>query len=160
MKQEYKRPVMFAAAVFFVFCSIYFGTRLIAFYSAEYPKWTGKSRDGNWQAVIKKSGDAPGFSGNLYWTGSRTSLRETYLERLVVTFDDEVALSSDIETPMVDYSGGTFPDGSLKEESVSFLERIREAELKGHDITVQLTWRQGKHADHAEFALDKRTLFH
>ncbi|KKB74862.1 MULTISPECIES: DUF4944 domain-containing protein [Bacillus] len=160
MKQEYKRPVMFAAAVFFVFCCVYSGAKLIAFYSAEYPKWIGNSRDGNWQAVIKKSGDAPGFSGNLYWTGSRTSLRETYLERLVVTFDDEVFLCSDIETPMVDYSGGTFPDGGSKEESVSFLERIQDAELKGRDITVQLTWRQGTHAAHAEFALDRRTLFH
>ncbi|MEH6971972.1 DUF4944 domain-containing protein [Bacillus glycinifermentans] len=60
---------MFAAAVFFVFCCVYSGAKLIAFYSAEYPKWIGNSRDGNWQAVIKKSGGAPGFSGNSYWTG-------------------------------------------------------------------------------------------
>lgn len=78
MKQEYKRPVMFAAAVFFVFCCVYSGAKLIAFYSAEYPKWIGNSRDGNWQAVIKKAA-APQVSAEIHiGPGSRLSSRDVF----------------------------------------------------------------------------------
>ncbi|MED1738391.1 DUF4944 domain-containing protein [Bacillus swezeyi] len=41
----------------------------------------------------EKSGDAPGFSGDFYWTG-RSQPDDTYSETLVVTFDDQIALSS------------------------------------------------------------------
>nr|WP_254416540.1 DUF4944 domain-containing protein [Bacillus glycinifermentans] len=77
------------------------------------PGWKLAGRD-------KKKRRRPRFQRKFILDRGRASLRETYLERLVVTFDDEVALSSGIETPMIDYSGGTFPDGGLKEDSVSF----------------------------------------
>ncbi|MCY7836900.1 YdhH/YoaO family protein [Bacillus haynesii] len=155
MKQEYKRPVLFISSLFMAFCAVYFGGRLIGFYMAEYPKWNGQSADGNWEAVIKKGDEGREFSGNLYWTGSRERLDDTYLEKLVVKFGDEIVLNAQIETPMKDYAGGEFPAGGSKEQSVSFLEGLEEAEFAGRKVTVQLDWREGKQASHTAFTLDK-----
>ncbi|MFN2746882.1 MULTISPECIES: DUF4944 domain-containing protein [Bacillus] len=154
MKQEYKRPLLFASALLMAFCFLYYGGKLIGFYMTEYPKWTGKSADGNWEAVIKKSDN--GYSGDLYWTGGEPD--DTYLETFVVKFDDETALSSEIETAMSDYSGGVLPGGGRKEESVSFLENMEESEFDGRTVTVQLNWRQGKHVSRTEFILEKKTF--
>ncbi|MCQ5457350.1 YdhH/YoaO family protein, partial [Bacillus paralicheniformis] len=48
-----------------------------------------------------------------------------------------------------------FPGGGSKEQSVSFLEELEEAEFAGRKITVQLDWREGKQASHTAFTLDK-----
>ncbi|WP_145685760.1 DUF4944 domain-containing protein, partial [Bacillus paralicheniformis] len=140
MKQEYKRPLLFIASLFTAFCTVYFGGRLIGFYMTEYPKWNGQSADGNWEAVIKKIEGRTLFGGDLYWTGDRGELDDIYLEKLVVKFGDEIVLNSQVETPMKDYAGGEFPGGGSKEQSVSFLEELEEAEFAGRKITVQLDW--------------------
>ncbi|WP_435541476.1 DUF4944 domain-containing protein [Bacillus paralicheniformis] len=155
MKQEYKRPLLFIASLFTAFCTVYFGGRLIGFYMTEYPKWNGQSADGNWEAVIKKIEGRTLFGGDLYWTGDRGELDDIYLEKLVVKFGDEIVLNSQVETPMKDYAGGEFPGGGSKEQSVSFLEELEEAEFAGRKVTVQLDWREGKQASHTAFTLDK-----
>ncbi|MCY8351025.1 YdhH/YoaO family protein [Bacillus haynesii] len=50
---------------------------------------------------------------------------------------------------------GFFPGGGSKEQSVSFLEGLEEAEFAGRKVTVQLDWREGKQASHTAFTLDK-----
>ncbi|MSN99297.1 DUF4944 domain-containing protein [Bacillus paralicheniformis] len=155
MKQEYKRPLLFIASLFTAFCAVYFGGRLIGFYMTEYPKWNGQSADGNWEAVIKKIEGRALFGGDLYWTGDRGELDDIYLEKLVVRFGDEIVLNTQVETPMRDYAGGEFPGGGSKEQSVSFLEGLEEAEFAGRKVTVQLDWRKGKQASHTAFTLDK-----
>lgn len=126
----------------------------------EYPKWQGESKDRNWEAVFSKHEDAPNeYSGNLYWIGDTDKADSTYMESLIVKKDDEVLLSSDTEIPIRDYSGGTFCDGSAKEKSVSFLERLDEHELEGHEITIEVKWKQGDHYSASQFTLNEKTLF-
>jgi len=105
--------------------------------------------------VIKKIDGRALFGGELYWTGDRGKLDDTYLEKLVVKFGDEIVLNAQIETPVKDYAGGKFPGGGSKEQSVSFLEGLEEAEIAGREVTVQLDWREGKQASHTGFTLDK-----
>ncbi|MCY8282289.1 DUF4944 domain-containing protein, partial [Bacillus inaquosorum] len=107
-----------------------------------------------------KHEDAPNeYSGNLYWIGDTDKADSTYMESLIVKKDDEVLLSSDTEIPIRDYSGGTFCDGSAKEKSVSFLERLDEHELEGHEITIEVKWKQGDHYSASQFTLNEKTLF-
>ncbi|MCY8276246.1 DUF4944 domain-containing protein, partial [Bacillus inaquosorum] len=120
----------------------------------------GESTDRNWEAVFSKHEDAPNeYSGNLYWIGDTDKADSTYMESLIVKKDDEVLLSSDTEIPIRDYSGGTFCDGSAKEKSVSFLERLDEHELEGHEITIEVKWKQGDHYSASQFTLNEKTLF-
>lgn len=126
----------------------------------EYPKWQGESKDRNWEAVFSKHEDAPNeYSGNLYWIGDTDKADSAYMESLIVKKDDEVLLSSGTEIPIRDYSGGTFCDGSAKEKSVSFLERLDEHELEGHEITIEVKWKQGDHYSASQFTLNEKTLF-
>ncbi|XBO87462.1 DUF4944 domain-containing protein [Bacillus licheniformis] len=62
----------------------------------------------------------------MYWTGSRERLDDTYLEKLIVKFGDEIVLNSQIETPMKDYAGGKFTGGGSKEQSVSFWKGLKK----------------------------------
>lgn len=101
----------------------------------------------------KKNEDAP------YWIGEPHETDNTYLESLIVKKDDEILLSSDTEIPMHDYAGGTYRDGSAKEKSVSFLERLDEHELEGHDITIEVKWKQGNHYSASQLTLNEMTLF-
>ncbi|MCY8163314.1 YdhH/YoaO family protein, partial [Bacillus inaquosorum] len=122
--------------------------------------WQGESKDRNWEAVFSKHEDAPNeYSGNLYWIGDTDKADSTYMESLIVKKDDEVLLSSDTEIPIRDYSGGTFCDGSAKEKSVSFLERLDEHELEGHEITIEVKGKQGDHYSASQFTLNEKTLF-
>nr|WGD79024.1 DUF4944 domain-containing protein [Bacillus subtilis] len=51
-------------------------------------------------------------------------------------------------------------DGSAKEKSFSFLERLEESDLKGSKITVQVKWKQDNQSFNTEkFVLSKKTLF-
>ncbi len=81
------------------------------------------------------------------------------MESLIVKKDNEVLLNSNTEIAMHDYSGGTFRDGSAKEKSVSFLERLDEHELEGHDITIEVKWKQGDHYSASQLTLNEKTLF-
>ncbi|TWJ97562.1 hypothetical protein CHCC20442_2708 [Bacillus licheniformis] len=74
---------------------------------------------------------------------------------MVTKFGNEIVLNSQIETPMKDYAGGKFTGGGSKEQSVSFLEGLEEAEFAGRKVTIQLDWREGKQASHTGFTLDK-----
>ncbi|MCY7766986.1 DUF4944 domain-containing protein, partial [Bacillus inaquosorum] len=146
MSSHYKYPLIFTSSLLFAFCLIFFSYQLIHHVRLEYPKWQGESKDRNWEAVFSKHEDAPNeYSGNLYWIGDTDKADSTYMESLIVKKDDEVLLSSDTEIPIRDYSGGTFCDGSAKEKSVSFLERLDEHELEGHEITIEVKWKQGDH---------------
>lgn len=111
-------------------------------------------------SCFQKNEDAPNeYSGKLYWIGDTIEIDNTYLESLIVKKDDEILLSSDTEIPMHDYAGGTFSDGSAKEKSVSFLERLDEHELEGHDITIEVKWKQGNHYSASQLTLNEKTLF-
>ncbi|UZD52053.1 DUF4944 domain-containing protein [Bacillus sp. B28] len=101
----------------------------------EYPNYIGESKDKHWEDVFAKNEDAPNeYSGNLYWISDQAKADNTYLKSLIVKKDDEVLLHSHTETPISDYSGAVFRDGSPKEKSVSFLAPIDETKLKGHDL--------------------------
>ncbi|WIW26524.1 DUF4944 domain-containing protein [Bacillus inaquosorum] len=160
MSSHYKYPVIFTSSLLFAFCLIFFSYQLIHHVRLEYPKWQGESKDRNWEAVFSKHEDAPNeYSGNLYWIGDTDKADSTYIESLIIKKDDEVLLSSDTEIPIRDYSGGTFCDGSAKEKSVSFLERLDEHELEGHEITIEVKWKQGDHYSASQFTLNEKTLF-
>ncbi|MCY7759287.1 DUF4944 domain-containing protein [Bacillus inaquosorum] len=160
MSSHYKYPLIFTSSLLFAFCLIFFSYQLIHHVRLEYPKWQGESKDRNWEAVFSKHEDAPNeYSGNLYWIGDTDKADSTYMESLIVKKDDEVLLSSDTEIPIRDYSGGTFCDGSAKEKSVSFLERLDEHELEGHEITIEVKWKQGDHYSASQFTLNEKTLF-
>ncbi|CUB18156.1 YdhH/YoaO family protein [Bacillus spizizenii] len=160
MSSHYKYPLIFTASLLLAFCLIFFSYQLIHYVRLEYPNWQGESKDRNWEAVFTKNEDAPNeYSGNLYWIGDTDKADSTYVESLIVKKDDEVLLSSDTEIPIRDYSGGTSRDGSAKEESVSFLERLDEHELEGHDITIEVKWKQGNHYSASQFTLNEKTLF-
>ncbi|MEG7381936.1 DUF4944 domain-containing protein [Bacillus subtilis] len=160
MSNHYKYPLIFAASLLLVFCLIFFSYQLIHHVRLEYPNWRGESKDRNWEAVFTKNEDALNeYSGNLYWIGDTAKADNTYVESLIVKKDDEVLLNSDTEIPIRDYSGGTSRDGSAKEKSVSFLERLDEHELEGHDITVEVKWKQGDHYTASQFSLNEKTLF-
>ncbi len=160
MSSHYKYPLIFTASLLLAFCLIFFSYQLIHYVRLEYPNWQGESKDRNWEAVFTKNEDAPNeYSGNLYWIGDTDKADSTYVESLIVKKDDEVLRSSDTEIPIRDYSGGTSRDGSEKEESVSFLERLDEHELEGHDITIEVKWKQGNHYSASQFTLNEKTLF-
>ncbi|MER0468888.1 DUF4944 domain-containing protein [Bacillus cabrialesii subsp. cabrialesii] len=160
MSSHYKYPLIFTASLLVAFCLIYFSYQLIHHVRLEYPNWQGESKDQNWEAVFTKNEDAPNeYSGNLYWIGNAAETDNTYVESLIVKKDDEVLLSSDTEIPMRAYSGGTSRDGSAKEKSVSFLERLDEHELEGHDISIEVKWKQGEHNAASHFHLHEKTLF-
>ncbi|MEC5227796.1 DUF4944 domain-containing protein [Bacillus inaquosorum] len=160
MSSHYKYPLIFTSSLLFAFCLIFFSYQLIHHVRLEYPKWQGESKDRNWEAVFSKHEDAPNeYSGNLYWIGDTDKADSTYMESLIVKKDDEVLLSSDTEIPIRDYSSGTFCDGSAKEKSVSFLERLDEHELEGHEITIEVKWKQGDHYSASQFTLNEKTLF-
>ncbi|MCY7901460.1 DUF4944 domain-containing protein [Bacillus inaquosorum] len=160
MSSHYKYPLIFTSSLLLAFCLIFFSYQLIHHVRLEYPKWQGESKDRNWEAVLSKHEDAPNeYSGNLYWIGDTDKADSTYMESLIVKKDDEVLLSSDTEIPIRDYSGGTFCDGSAKEKSVSFLERLDEHELEGHEITIEVKWKQGDHYSASQFTLNEKTLF-
>ncbi|MCY8503756.1 DUF4944 domain-containing protein [Bacillus inaquosorum] len=160
MSSHYKYPLIFTSSLLLAFCLIFFSYQLIHHVRLEYPKWQGESKDRNWEAVFSKHEDAPNeYSGNLYWIGDTDKADSTYMESLIVKKDDEVLLSSDTEIPIRDYSGGTFCDGSAKEKSVSFLERLDEHELEGHEITIEVKWKQGDHYSASQFTLNEKTLF-
>ncbi|AWM15941.1 DUF4944 domain-containing protein [Bacillus inaquosorum] len=160
MSSHYKYPLIFTSSLLFAFCLIFFSYQLIHHVRLEYPKWQGESKDRNWEAVFSKHEDAPNeYSGNLYWIGDTDKADSTYMESLIVKKDDEVLLSSGTEIPIRDYSGGTFCDGSAKEKSVSFLERLDEHELEGHEITIEVKWKQGDHYSASQFTLNEKTLF-
>lgn len=160
MSSHYKYPLIFAAFLLIAFCLIFFSYRLIHHVRLEYPNWQGESKDQNWKAVFKKNEDAPNeYSGELNWIGDTNETDNTYLESLIVKKDNEVLLNSNIEIPMRDYSGGTFRDGSAKEKSISFLERLDEHELEGHDITIEVKWKQGDHYAASQLTLNEKTLF-
>ncbi|AFI27177.1 MULTISPECIES: YdhH/YoaO family protein [unclassified Bacillus (in: firmicutes)] len=160
MSSHYKYPLIFTAFLLIAFCLIFFSYRLIHHVRLEYPNWQGESKDQNWEAVFKKNEDAPNeYSGELYWIGDTNETADTYLESLIVKKDNEVLLNSNTEIPMRDYSGGTFRDGSAKEKSVSFLERLDEHELEGHDITIEVKWKQGDHYSASQLTLHEKTLF-
>ncbi|MGG0777328.1 DUF4944 domain-containing protein [Bacillus rugosus] len=160
MSSSFKYPLIFTATFLLAFCLIFFSYQLIHHVRLEYPNWQGESKDQNWEAVFTKNEDALNeYSGNLYWIGDTAEADITYVESLIVKKDDEVLLSSDTEIPMRDYSGGTSRDGSAKEKSVSFLERLDEHELKGHDITIEVKWKQGDHYAASHFTLNEKTLF-
>ncbi|MBU2661830.1 DUF4944 domain-containing protein [Bacillus cabrialesii] len=160
MSSHYKYPLIFTASLLVAFCLIFFSYQLIHHVRLEYPNWQGKSKDQNWEAVFTKNEDAPNeYSGNLYWIGNEDETDNTYMESLIVKKDDEVLLSSDTEIPMRAYSGGTSRDGSAKEKSISFLERLDEHELEGHDISIEVKWKQGKHAAASHFHLHEKNLF-
>jgi len=160
MSSHYKYPLIFTASLLVAFCLIFFSYQLIDHVRLEYPNWQGKSKDQNWEAVFTKNEDALNeYSGNLYWIGNADETDNTYVESLVVKKDDEVLLSSDTEMPMRAYSGGTSRDGSAKEKSISFLERLDEHELEGHDISIEVKWKQGKHDAASHFYLHEKTLF-
>jgi hypothetical protein len=73
------------------------------------------------EAVFTKNEEAPiEYIGNLYWISDQAKADNTYLESLIVKKDDEVLLHSNTETPVRDFSGGSFRDGSPKEKSISF----------------------------------------
>ncbi|XLG09148.1 Hypothetical protein ACI5QM_00613 [Bacillus subtilis] len=152
MSSHYKYSLIFTAFLLIAFCLIFFSYHLIHHVRLEYPNWQGESKDQNWEAVFKKNEDAPNeYSGELYWIGDTIETDNTYLESLM--------LRSDTEIPMHDYSGGTFSDGSAKEKSVSFLERLDEHELEGHDITIEVKWKQGNHYSASQLTLNEKTLF-
>ncbi|WP_414558704.1 DUF4944 domain-containing protein [Bacillus swezeyi] len=159
MFKQYSRPIIFIASVFMIFLVLFFGFKLFYYYKLEYPKWEGKSKDQNWEVTIKKGEIASGYNGDLYWIGNKKNIDNTYLEQLVVKFDNEVALNDKTETPMKDYSGGTFDNGASKEKSVSFLAELEESQLDGHKVTVQVKWKQGNKKYSSEISLDKKTLF-
>ncbi|RJS54757.1 DUF4944 domain-containing protein [Bacillus subtilis] len=160
MSSHYKYPLIFTASLLVAFCLIFFSYHLIHQVRLEYPNWQGKSKDQNWEAVFTKNEDAPNeYSGNLYWIGNEDETDNTYVESLIVKKDDEVLLSSDTEIPMRAYSGGTSRDGSAKEKSISFLERLDEHELEGHDISIEVKWKQGKHDAASHFHLHEKNLF-
>ncbi|AMA51286.1 DUF4944 domain-containing protein [Bacillus inaquosorum] len=160
MSSHYKYPLIFTSSLLFAFCLIFFSYQLIHHVRLEYPKWQGESKDRNWEAVFSKHEDAPNeYSGNLYWIGDTDKADSTYMESLIVKKDDEVLLSSYTEIPIRDYSSGTFCDGSAKEKSVSFLERLDEHELEGHEITIEVKWKQGDHYSASQFTLNEKTLF-
>ncbi|MCY8423587.1 DUF4944 domain-containing protein [Bacillus vallismortis] len=160
MFSHYKYPLIFTASLLVAFCLIFFSYHLFHDVRLEYPNWQGESKDRNWEAVFTKNEDAPNeYSGNLYWIGDTAQADHTYIESLIVKKDHEVLLRSHTEIPMRDYSGGTSRDGSAKETSVSFLERLDEHELEGHDITVEVIWKQGDHATASQFSLNEKTLF-
>lgn len=120
----------------------------------------GRKQRSELGSCFHKNEDAPNeYSGKLYWIGDTIEIDNTYLESLIVKKDDEVLLSSDTEIPMHDYAGGTFSDGSAKEKSVSFLERLDEHELEGHDITIEVKWKQGNHYSASQLTLNEKTLF-
>ncbi|MCY7960017.1 YdhH/YoaO family protein [Bacillus spizizenii] len=148
------------ASLLLTFCLIFFSYQLIQHVGMEYPNWQGESKDQDWKAVFTKNEDAPNeYSGNLYWIGDTDKADNTYVESLIVKKDDEILLSSDTEIPIRDYSGGTSLDGSAKEESISFLERLDEHELEGHDITIEVKWKQGDHYSASQLTLNEKTLF-
>ncbi|MGG4364350.1 YdhH/YoaO family protein [Bacillus subtilis] len=160
MSSHYKYPLIFTAFLLIAFCLIFFSYHLIHHVRLEYPNWQGESKDQNWEAVFKKNEDAPNeYSGELYWIGEPHETDNTYLESLIVKKDDEILLSSDTEIPMHDYAGGIHRDGSAKEKSVSFLERLDEHELEGHDITIEVKWKQGNHYSASQLTLNEKTLF-
>ncbi|RPJ99690.1 hypothetical protein BSBH6_03702 [Bacillus subtilis] len=160
MSSHYKYPLIFTASLLVAFCLIFFSYQLIHHVRLEYPNWQGKSKDQNWEAIFTKNEDAPNeYSGNLYWIGNADETDNTYVESLIVKKDDEVLLSSDTEIPMRAYSGGTSRDGSAKEKSISFLERLDEHELEGHDISIEVKWKQGKHDAASHFHLHEKNLF-
>ena len=125
MKQEYKRPVLFIASLFMAFCAVYFGGRLIGFIWRNTQNGTGKAPTEVGGRDQKIDGRAL-FGGELYWTGDRGKLDDTYLEKLVVKFGDEIVLNAQIETPVKDYAGGKFPGGGSKEQSVSFWKGLKK----------------------------------
>lgn len=156
MSSHYKYPLIFTSSLLLAFCLIFFSYQLIHHVQLEYPKWQGESNDRNWEAVFSRHEDAPNeYSGNLYWIGDTDKADSTYMESLIVKKDDEVLLNSDTEIPIRDYSGGTFCDGGAKEKSVSFLERLDEHELEGHEITIEVKWKQGDHYSASQFTLNK-----
>ncbi|MCY7873926.1 YdhH/YoaO family protein [Bacillus spizizenii] len=160
MSSHYKYPLIFMASLLLTFCLIFFSYQLIQHVGMEYPNWQGESKDQDWKAVFTKNEDAPNeYSGNLYWIGDTDKADNTYVESLIVKKDDEILLSSDTEIPIRDYSGGTSLDGSAKEESISFLERLDEHELEGHDITIEVKWKQGDHYSASQLTLNEKTLF-
>ncbi|MCY7831564.1 YdhH/YoaO family protein [Bacillus spizizenii] len=160
MSSHYKYPLIFMASLLLAFCLIFFSYQLIHHMGMEYPNWQGESKDQDWKAVFTKNEDAPNeYSGNLYWIGDTDKADSTYVESLIVKKDDEILLSSDTEIPIRDYSGGTSLDGSAKEESISFLERLDEHELEGHDITIEVKWKQGDHYSASQLTLNEKTLF-
>lgn len=120
----------------------------------------GRKQRSELGSCFKKNEDAPNeYSGELYWIGDTNETADTYLESLIVKKDNEVLLNSNTEIPMRDYYGGTFRDGSAKEKSVSFLERLDEHELEGHDITIEVKWKQGDHYSASQLTLHEKTLF-
>ncbi|MEC1673746.1 DUF4944 domain-containing protein [Bacillus mojavensis] len=86
----------------------------------EYSNYLGESKGKHW-SVFTKNEEAPiEYIGNLYWISDQAKADNTYLESLIVKKDDEVLLHSNTETPVRDFSGGSFRDGSPKEKSISF----------------------------------------
>ncbi|MPQ27342.1 DUF4944 domain-containing protein [Bacillus paralicheniformis] len=156
--KQYSRPIIFISCVFFAFLMLFFGFKLYNYYNSEYPKWEGKSKDQNWEVTIKKGEINSGYSGDLYWIGDKKNIDNTYLEQLVVKFDNEIALNDSTETPIKDYSGGTFENGASKEKSVSFLAELEESQLTGHKVTVQVKWKQGNKKYTSEISLNKKTF--
>ncbi|MGF7536166.1 DUF4944 domain-containing protein [Bacillus mexicanus] len=160
MFSHYKYPLIYTGSLLLAFCLIFFSYQLIHHLRLEYPNWQGESKDQKWEAVFTKNEDAPNeYSGNLYWIGDTDETDNIYVEALTIKKDDEILLSSNTETPMRDYSGGTSRDGSAKEKSVSFLERLDKHELEGHDMTVEVKWMQGNHSASSQFAIQEKTLF-
>ncbi|NTU28409.1 DUF4944 domain-containing protein [Bacillus tequilensis] len=160
MSSHYKYPLIFSVSLLLAFCLIFFSYQLIHHMRLAYPNWQRESKDHNWKAVFTKNEDAPNeYSGNLYWIGDTDETDNTYVESLIVKKDDEVLLSSNTEIPMRDYSGDTSRDGNAKEKSVSFLERLDEHGLEGHDMTIEVKWKQSGHDAVSHFRLYEKTLF-
>ncbi|MDG3075096.1 DUF4944 domain-containing protein [Bacillus halotolerans] len=89
---------------------IYFEYQFIHQARLEYPNYIGESKNKHWEDVFAKNEDAPNeYSGNLYWISDQAKADNTYLKSLIVKKDDEVLLHSHTETPISDYSGGSFP---------------------------------------------------
>ncbi|MCY8010108.1 YdhH/YoaO family protein [Bacillus haynesii] len=158
MKDYQKYPIIFMGSILIV-CLVAFGAfKLFDYYSSkDNPEWEGKSKDQNWEVVFKKHDDHSNYSGDLFWIGSKENIEKTYLKQLVIKIDDEIELDSKIETPMKDYSGGTFKNGGQKEKSVSFLEFTELSQLEGHTITVYIKWRQGDKSYDTQFTLEKKS---
>ncbi|MEC1627068.1 DUF4944 domain-containing protein [Bacillus mojavensis] len=164
MKKEYKRPVLFTVSALTIVFLVFFSLKIFNYYNLIYPNWKGKSKDHNWEVVFKKNEDAPKeFSGEILWIGDKDKTNKTYIKSITIMKDNKTLLDSsdcNSDIPIKDYSGGTSSDGSAKENSFSFLERLEESGLKGSKITVQVKWKQDNQTFSTEkFVLSKKTLF-
>ncbi|MDA1477766.1 DUF4944 domain-containing protein [Bacillus changyiensis] len=160
MKDHHKYPIIFTGSILIVCLAVFGAFKLFDYYSSEDtppPQWEGKSKDQNWKVVFKKHDDHSKYEGDLFWIGSKENIEKTYLEQLVVKYDDEIELDSKNEIPMKDYSGGTTKNGDLNEESVSFLAFTELSQLEGRTITAYIKWRQGNKSYDTRFTLEKKS---